>query len=262
MSDDPSSAPNVELPIHYVESSMMTVAYAAATSRLQALTPAGMRVVELVPGRAPLAIICFDYTATSIGPYGEIGIGWPVVDSTRWQPPLLPLLLERRWPRMGWWVHHLPVTTEVALRAGRSIWGYPKFLAEIGFEWHGPRRICTLAADGSEILRVALDTRLPARPSRFPLKTYSVLDDQLLATTIDVDAVGIRRQVRVSAELTLGAHPVGRELAELDLNLSRPVEVRWFPSWRALLPEAQERRPISDAGTSAGAAAASRAKVA
>ena len=63
---------------------------------------------------------------------------------------------------MGWWVHHLPVTTEVALRAGRSLWGYPKFLADIGYEWDGPRRICTLAAEGSEILRVVVDTRLPA----------------------------------------------------------------------------------------------------
>ena len=261
MSDNPSPVPSVELPIRYIESSMMTVAYAAATARLQALTPAGMRVVEVLPGRAPVAIICFDYTETSIGPYGEVGIGWPVVDSARRQPPLLPLLFERRWPKMGWWVHHLPVTTEIALRGGRSIWGYPKFLADIGFEWDGPRRICTLAADGSEILRVALDTRLPARPDRFPLKTYSVLDDQLLCTTIDVDAVGIRRNARVSAELTLGSHPVGRELAELDLNLGRPVEVRWFPSWRALLPEAQERRPIAGAA-SADPDAADRAKVA
>ncbi len=236
---------NVVLPIDYIESSMMTVAYAASTSRLQQLTPEGLRVIEVLPGRAPVAIICFDYTQTSIGPYGEVGIGWPVVDSTRWQPPLLPLLMEKHWPKMGWWIHHLPVTTEVAMNAGRSIWGYPKFVADIDFAWDGPRRSCTLAADGGEIFKLTIDTRLPARPMKMPLKTYSVLGNELLTTTIDVEAVGIRRQGLVDAELKLGSHPVGRELAELDLKLARPVEVRWFPSWRAILPEAQLRRSLS-----------------
>lgn len=235
---------NVKLPIDYIESSMMTVAYAGATQRLQQLTPEGLRVVEVFPGRAPVAIICFDYTQTSIGPYGEVGIGWPVVDSTRWQPPLLPLLMEQRWPKMGWWIHHLPVTTEVAMKAGRSIWGYPKFLAAIDFAWEGSRRSCTLTAEGSEIFKLTLDTRMPARPAKMPLKTYSVLGNELLTTTIDVDAVGMRRHGRVDAELKLGSHPVGRELAELDLKLARPVEVRWFPIWRAILPEAQLRRSL------------------
>ena len=141
MSQTASRTPSVELPIRYIETSMMAVAYSASTARLRELTPAPLRMVEVMPGRTPVAIACFDYLETSIGPYGEVSIGWPVVDATRWQPPLLPLLFEQRWPRMGWWVHHLPVTTEAARQAGRSLWGYPKFLADIDFEWDGSRRL-------------------------------------------------------------------------------------------------------------------------
>ncbi len=236
---------SVELPIQYIECNLMMAAFSASAERLQRLTPDDLRVVELFPGRAALGVGCFEYLRTSIGPYNELGLIWPVVDATRRPPPLLPLVLEKRWPKFGYWVHRLPVTTELANQAGRSFYGYPKFVADIDFEWEGATRTCTLSEGGSEILRLSIDTRLPARPAEFPLYTYSVRGDELLRTRIDVDAVEIRRTGRGKADLQLGPHRVGRELAELDLKLNRPVELRWFPVYRAILPEAQERRPLA-----------------
>ena len=235
---------DVELPIRYFETSAMAAAFPASSRRLQDLTPDSLKVVESWPGRSPVAIMCFDYTQTTVGEYGEIGVCWPVVDSRRKALPLLPLLLEKYWPRLGWWVHRLPVTTDIARYAGRTIWGYPKFVGDIGFEWQDSTRVCTLGEGGSEILRLSIDTRMPAKPQRFDVVTYTVLEDELLTTRIKVDAVGMRRMRKADAQLTLGPHPVGRELAELDLDLSRPIETRWFPTWRAVLPEAERRRPI------------------
>ena len=254
--------PPALLPIEYLESSAMVAAYAGSTARLELLTPAELQVVELWPGRAPVAISCFEYLRTSIGAYGEVGVAWPVVRRTgaRRAPPLLPLLLEARWPGLGYWVHTLPVTTDLALHAGRSIWGYPKLLASVEFAWQGSTRTCTLAEGGAEILRLAVDTRMPAVPRRFPLRTWSVLGDELLGTRIDVDAVGLSRTARARADLRLGPHPLGRELAELGLRLGRPVEVRWFPTWRARLFAAEERHRLAAApgrtaaGTVRGAA--------
>jgi len=235
---------DVELPIRYYETSMMGAAFPASATRLQQLTPEPLRVVETWPGQVPLAIICFDYTETDIGAYGEIGITWPVVDSRRRPPPLLPLLFEKRWPGLGFWVHHLPVTTPIANHAGRSLWGYPKFVAEIDFEWQGATRICTLREGGEEILKLSIGTRMPARPQRFDAVTYSVLGNELLRTRVAVDGVGMRKMRGGAAELALGQHRVGREIAELGVNLARPIEVRWFPVWRAVLPEAEARRAI------------------
>jgi len=237
---------DVELPIRYFETSTMGAAFSASAERLQQLTPQPLRVVETWPGHAPLGIVCFDYTRTDIGAYGEVAITWPVVDSRRKQPPLLPLLLERRWPGLGFWVHHLPVTTQIANHAGRTLWGYPKFVADIEFAWRGATRVCTLREGGEDILELEVGTRLPARPQRFDAVTYSVLDDELLRTRVAVDAVGLRK-LRGEARLALGPHRIGRELAELGVNLARPVEVRWFPVWRAVLPVAEARRRIEAA---------------
>jgi hypothetical protein len=238
---------DIELPIRYIECNLMMAAFSASAERLQRLTPDDLRVVELFPGRAAFGVACYEYLRTSIGPYNEIGLVWPGVEAKRRPPPLLPLLFERRWPKMGYWVHRLPVTTDLANRAGRAFYGYPKFVADIDFEWEDATRICTLAEGGSQILQLSLDTRLPARPAEFPLYTYSVRGDELLRTRIDVDAVGIRRTGRGNADLQLGPHRVGRELAELDLRLNRPIEMRWFPVYRAILPEAQERHPLAAA---------------
>jgi hypothetical protein len=244
----------VQVPIRYQEASAMGVAFPASAERLRQLTPAPLKVVESWPGRAPVGVMAFDYTQSDVGPYGEVAICWPVVDSRVRPPPLLPLLLEGRWPGAGWWVRHLPVTTEIALSAGRSLWGYPKFLASIEFSWRGSTRTCTLREGGSEILRLSIGTRMPARPQRIGVTTYSILDGDLLATRIEVDAVGLRRPLRGDASLVPGPHPIGRELLELGLSLARPLEVRWFPTWRAVLPAARSRRPV-EPGVRAGAPA-------
>lgn len=246
----------VELPIRYDESSMMAAVYAARAARLRELTPEALRVVELGGQRAPVALICFDYRVTDIGPYGEVGVAWPVVRAGSVAPPLLPLLLEQRWPGLGWWVHRLPVTTAIANQAGRELWGYPKIVADIDYRWDGARRLCTLREGDQDIFQLAIDTRMPARPMAAHLTTYSVLGSELLTTRIEVDAVGMRRRWRAGAELALGPHPIGRELDALGLDTSRAIEVRWFPVWRAVLPAAcaRERIDVGGAQRVAGAA--------
>lgn len=232
----------------------MMAGFTARSERLRLLTPRQLQLAEIWPGRSAVGIICFDYVRSDIGPYGEVAVAWPVVHAHRPPPPLLPILAETRWPGMGWWVHRLPVTSPIANEAGRAHWGYPKFVADIEFGWDGSRRSCTLSEGGAEILRLTIDTRMAAVPRRFPLRTWSQQGGELLHTTVDVDAVGLRRMMRADVELALGPHPVGRELEELGLDRSRAVEVRWFPVWRAVLPAADTRVRVAPPAEASGAA--------
>lgn len=79
-----------------------------------------------------VGITSFNYFETSIGPYGEIGVGIPVVFDAS-TIPVLPLLLESYYPRFGFHVMCLPVTTIRARDTGIGVWGYPKFIADMCF---------------------------------------------------------------------------------------------------------------------------------
>jgi len=234
----------IELPIRYQEANVMAATFAVPSLPLTERTPGPLRLIELLPGWAPLTVICFDYRETSIGPYGEIGVGWPVVDSMAPAPPLLPVLLEDHWPGLGFWVQHLPVTTERARDAGCSIWGYPKIVAGIEFGWEGAMRTCSLQVEGARTLELRVDTRMRARRHAMRLRTFSALNAELIETVTEVDAVGLRHPSLRGATLELGADPMGRQLAALGFEGARLVQTRWFPVWRAVLPAGQPRGPV------------------
>jgi hypothetical protein len=53
------------------------------------------------------------------------------------------------------YIHHLPVTTEIALRAGRDFYNYPKFIGGIEFSDTDDTITCDLSREGSHIMTIA-----------------------------------------------------------------------------------------------------------
>lgn len=68
--------------------------------------------LQLPNGRAVVAVAAYNYTDTSIGPYGEIPVGIPVTLNSKKSrlSSLMPLLKESHYPGFGILVMHLPVT--------------------------------------------------------------------------------------------------------------------------------------------------------
>src|SRR5207302_6455825 len=100
------------------------------------------------------------------------------------------------------------------LAAGREIWGYPKFLADISIEEHGAAATCTLG----DILELTVRPGvLPApQPS---LQTYTDLDGVLRVTRWKMH--GSVRGRFGGAVLRLGHHLIADEL--LSLGLPKPA---------------------------------------
>ena len=87
--------------------------------------------------------MCLEYPDSTIGPYNEIGIGVPCRLDPVLNIPLLPALFDRFFA-VGFYVHYLPVTTQIAYDAGVDVWGLPKFVATIEFEDTPTHRRCLL----------------------------------------------------------------------------------------------------------------------
>src|SRR5262249_3999010 len=113
-----SDGTKCSLPIRYFDVQCLVAAFLTDLDRAaELLKDTGLLAVPQEDGKAIVLLYCIEYRISDIGPYNEVGL---TVLSTAPGDPIPAV-----------YVVDLPVTTAVATRAGREIWGYNKFVAAI-----------------------------------------------------------------------------------------------------------------------------------
>jgi len=236
---------NVDLPIVYRKTRAWIAAFPCSAKAAARLLPdPELQPIQIWPGKSALGVAVYDYIDTSVGAYGEVGLAIPCRYRRSAAVPLLPLLAESWLPDVGHWVELLPVTTEIANYAGRTFWGYPKFVASIRVDATYDSMRCTVSEDERKILEIEVHRPGPSRPLTFPLRTYTKKDDELLLTELAIDAFGSRKRLGARARLTLHDHPRVKHLESLEVRGDRPIEVRWLDELRTSLDRARARYRI------------------
>jgi hypothetical protein len=116
----------MEFPVFYYDVRFVTAIFTAKTSALKKLLPhPRFKPIQIWPGTSMLAIAAFEYHDTSVGPYNEIGIAIPIKFPSRFVVPGLSALKMMRKNLFPVYIHHLPVTTEIALKVGIHFYNYP-----------------------------------------------------------------------------------------------------------------------------------------
>lgn len=238
---------SAELPILYFRDDLFAIFVPCSLARVREILPTDrLKPVSLGGGRAVVGFGAFNYIDTSIGPYGEVGVIIPVIYD-RTSPPLIPLLLETWYPGLGFLVMHLPVTTLLARDGGRMIWGYTKFTSRMHFTNTPERITCELSEGGKDILRMTMRKRGILRRDNRPLITYSVLNRELLRTTVLTQAIYLLCFRPGNAEVVLGEHPVADTIRALEPG-KRPIQSRFYVERSSILPRgevvAQEVEPM------------------
>ena len=225
----------IDLPAMYYRDDVFLGVFSAGYQAVQAVLPSqSLYPVKLQEERAAVYVAAFNYQESGFGPYGEVAVAIPCTYG-RPAPPLLPLLLEGRVPGFGIFVLHLPVTARSAHDAGRVVWGYPKFVADMDFQKRPAYQCVRLAEGDSHILTLTVQQRgLPIKDNR-PLITYSVLDGQLIKTTIPSRAVYQVGLMPGSGSLELGDHEIADQLRSLDISTSA-VATRNYLTHGGILP--------------------------
>ncbi|QUR69080.1 acetoacetate decarboxylase family protein [Mycobacterium spongiae] len=184
---------------------------ADATQRL--IDYSGLRVCEYLPGRAIVAQMLVRYVDGDLGKYHEYGTAVMV------NPPDTPSPAPRG-PRAlakaAAFIHHLPVDQEFTLEAGRTIWGFPKIMADFTVR-EGRTFGFDVSTGGQLIAGIEFSPGLPV-PTRGTqvLTTYSHQDGVTREIPWEMRISGLRTRFG-GARLRLGDHPYAKELASLGL---------------------------------------------
>ncbi|MEA2671432.1 MAG: hypothetical protein QOG45_1652 [Chloroflexota bacterium] len=225
---------SVQLPIHYRRADILTAFFTAGRDAVERLLPDGLHPVNMGRDRTQLAISGANYLDSTLGPYGEVAITVPCTHGRR-APAIVSAALQTLFPGFGYFVIHLPVTTPLADELGRSVWGYPKFLADIDFDRTPGHQRVRLAEGGAEILSLSVPQRgLPVRDDR-PWVFYATRDTDLLRVTTPCRSIYQVLPGGPGVRLQLGDHRIAAQLRRLRLS-TRPLFSLNYLYYASVLP--------------------------
>jgi hypothetical protein len=208
----------VKLPLLVRDAGSISATFLVPTNRVRRLIGTSrIEVAELFPGRTLCTIVGIEYRDNDLGSYNEVGVVFFVRSGDRPSLPLVGTVIDMIRGRLGAYIHQLPVTTSLSCAAGREIWGFPKFEADIEFSEEEGFRVVRLAAGGEHILTLAVRPGRSRKP--YPetnLVSYSGFGGIPRRTPFVSSGEGASFRVG-GARLELGSHRMAEELRSLGL---------------------------------------------
>src|SRR5260370_2552508 len=214
----------VTLPIRYIDNRCLAATFLTDVERAGDVVGGnGREAVAQEDGKAVVLYLCWEYRQTDIGPYNEVAV--------------TVLAVAPQDPAPAIYVADLPVTTEVANRAGQELWGYNKFVTGIAIKGEG-KQFSAIIHDPQNGLISSLEgargVSVPVAPT--DLYSFSLLQKKFIKTFVQVptpwhasDGQGFLMRVGDST------HRMAGHLRTLGLNGARPVLVQYADPFQSLL---------------------------
>ena len=201
------------MPVRVRKADVHTAMFSVPAEAAQRLIDySGLEVCRFRPGRAVVTLILARYLDGDLGRYHEFGT-CVMVNPVGSQRHGVRALADA-----AAFVHHLPVDQAFTLEAGRTIWGFPKIMADFAVRDANPFSF-EVSEGGALIAGMEFGRGVPVpalRPRRQVLKTYTHSDGTTREVPWEMTTTGIRFRP-AGARLRLGDHPYAEELACLGL---------------------------------------------
>lgn len=213
----------VTMPVQVRDGSSATIIFDVPLEAARALVPESFEVIEQQPGRAQFALVLVDYRDNDLGSYLEVGTLFFVRPAGGGED--------------GTFITHLPVSETFTCAAGNEIWGFPKTVEQITAVNGEATSTWTLSMDGELVLDVTLPRGGADEMPAMALASYTLLDGRPHLTRFTQGGTGSGMFFDGAVELTLGTHPVAKELASLGLPGAPVVLSTWTEHMRATFEE-------------------------
>ncbi|GAA3830732.1 acetoacetate decarboxylase family protein [Sphaerisporangium flaviroseum] len=210
----------VSMPVEVRDATVCSAMYLVRADAARAvLAYSDLDITEVLPGKALCTLVFVRYVDSDLDSYNEFGVAFMIRPPGAGHPPprsVLSGLKDLGRHGTGAFIHWLPVDQGFTLEAGRSIWGFPKELAEIDIRMSSPYKRCILRKDGRLVLDLLIRPGMPVPGSSAPMDAYSHRDGVTRRTRWTMRPHGVRSRPG-GALIRLGNHPVAKELSELGL---------------------------------------------
>ena len=223
----------IYVPVFYYDMTSLGSYWLASSERVKGILPSRrMFPYRVSPWHCIVYIGAYEYRDSDLGPYNEVCVGIPfTMDSPT---PLFTGILRKPPTPPQLYIHHLPVTTEIARAAGVELAGFPKFLADIDFRGEDDWVSCRLTADGAHILTLAGRKLKLVHSPRGRAHSYTYRDKHLLRLEFILSECEAGSSKDPSdVRLDLGDHPIAEELR--GLHLGRATYYEYAPRVQAIL---------------------------
>jgi len=217
----------ITMPVEVADASAGTVIFDVAHGAAQALAPEGFEVIESEPGRAQFALALVDYRVNDLGAYHEIGT--------------ILFVRPTGGGEDGNFITHLPVDEEFTCVAGNRIWGFPKSVEQIDVTQTETSSRWVLTMGGEQVLDVTVPRGGTDEMPPLPMTSYTLLDGKPHATRFTQGGSGSSMGFGEGVSLTLGTHPIAKELETLGLPDAKVVISTWTEKMQATF---EEPRPL------------------
>ena len=214
----------IDFPVVVADASMLMNAFLVDAAVAQTMIrDSGFRVIELFPGKAILQLLFVDYRKNELGDYNEGAIIFPVLTPGEKEPfPFFGALKRLATGSVGNFVYRMPVDQEFTTHAGRYIWGFPKWVAQIDIVFGEKRASGSFFDEGELVYSLAAKAGGTAKAKEQRAASLAIRDGKAwksYGTTI-----GTALTFALGGEMPgIGdSHPLALELRALGLP-KRPL---------------------------------------
>ncbi len=200
--------------------------------------------VRMTKGRTLVIFSCYEYRQVlEVWPYNEIAMTIPVMANAGFAPPVLPMLASGLFPRFGYYVFGMPVTSRENQLRGNKIWGLPKVTQRIDIDANGDDCVTSAhESDGAPYFTLRVPKAGAATDFDVRGQLYSKLDGKILqsqtcfkgrfAVTKNMNGLWKKNAPPDREYLTIGNSPSAQPLRDLQIE-PRSFQLRYSPSMNA-----------------------------
>jgi len=263
-----TSAGKAKFPIFYYDVSALQCYYWVPKEKVEPfLRDTPWQPALFGKDRVLVGIAWYEYRDTDIGPYNEVGLAVGVYPKNT-RPPWsswLNFTASSVGRKLGFYILHLPVTTQIAHAAGVEMWGYPKFVTNIEFSVEQDLFTGTVQdPSGTEtIVRLTGEVSGGLPFPGLDLVLYSTRGAEPLRTVVNTKVIFRNlRGISFTMELGSAQHPMRSTLAALGLAELHPWLVQYSDRFQSRLNLGERRTETARqrAGPPAGGETGGRSK--